>query len=69
MFSQLLSGISLAAGSLIHLMVLLHIGCLRECNKELCVFHRIVEQPRLEGTSEGHLVQPFVEKGILDEII
>jgi len=25
-----------------------------------CEVHRIVEQPRLEGTSKNHLVQPFV---------
>ena len=25
--------------------------------------HRTTEEPRLEGTSRDHLVQPFMEKG------
>lgn len=28
-----------------------------------CVVHRIIEAPRLEGTSKDHLDQPFVRKG------
>lgn len=31
--------------------------------------NRIAEQPRMEGTSEDHQVQPSVGKGSLDEII
>lgn len=32
-------------------------------------FHKITEQPRLEGTSKDRQIQPFMVKGSLDEIM
>lgn len=32
-------------------------------------YHRIIEQPRLEGSSENHQVQPYVGEGSLGEAI
>lgn len=39
------------------------------CSKVEFQKKRLVEQPRLEGTSENHQVQPSVEKGSLEIII
>lgn len=35
------------------------------------LFHRTIEQPRLDGISEDHLAQPFVGQGAtsIDEVI
>lgn len=51
-FSRLLSSVTIAAGTLLNLVVLLDVGCHRESNEEPCVCHRIIEQLRLEETSK-----------------